>query len=254
MKKLMNKRVLAVMLALVMVFAMSASAFADTTGTCTVEFYMPGQFYDIMTCETQNTTRTGSYTDSGLDVPIDGSEAGDVEGETNLYKCTGTVNLANITGWSVTPPLGFQGLYNYNTENTYNPTVFDVIYNLAVTQKNETAAAETKVNGVITNPAANQFVYGFDTESYLQNGTPAHGIYISRMSTQQTYTIDELYDSETNYWMGYSWSLYAVPAGTTFNPANPDATYKTDLYANNIVATAGYTYYMIYEFNLEEDW
>ena len=46
MKKLMNKRVLAVMLALVMVFAMSASAFADVANNISVTVKIDTRSFD----------------------------------------------------------------------------------------------------------------------------------------------------------------------------------------------------------------
>ena len=59
----MNKRTmkkgLAIALALVMVFAMTATAFADTTGTCSVKFYVPEKYADL--AETYHTLAHSGY-------------------------------------------------------------------------------------------------------------------------------------------------------------------------------------------------
>ena len=141
---------------------------------------------------------------------------------------------------AVSLPNGFTGWYN-TTGN-----VFDAIYNLAVVQKGETAA-------LYDTTAANDapFVYGFDTPSYTESGVRADGIFINKLSGNVTNALDT---DNTSYWVGYSWSFYAVPASvSSFNPLNPDATYKSELYTNNVNAASGYTYYMIYEYN-EQYW
>lgn len=225
------KKVLAVVLALTMVFAMTATAFADTTGTVNVKFYVPEKYADLngdyQTLAKDGYTLCGQRADAYTGEPI------------NVYAYTGTVNLATMTHPAVTLPDGFQGWYNNNGN------VFDAIYNLAVTQKQETAAL---YNTTAANNAA--FVYGFDTPSYTETGVRADGIFINKLSGNSAVTLDS--DNES-FWVGYSWSFYAVPSGTTFNPLAPDETYKSELYTNNVNASAGYAYYMIYEYN-EETW
>lgn len=228
----MNKRTmkkgLAIVLALVMVFAMTATAFANTSGTVNVKFYVPEKYADIG--ETYHYLAHDGYTYYGQ--RADAITSANV----NVYELAGTVNLANMTAPAVTLPQGFQGLYNTGGN------VFDVIYNFAVTQKGQTVTEYPITTG--------DFVYGFDTPSYTETGVRADGIFINKLSGNSAVTLDS--DNES-FWVGYSWSFYAVPSGTTFNPLAPDETYKSELYTNNVNASAGYAYYMIYEYN-EETW
>lgn len=231
MKKFMRKG-FAIVMALTMVFAMSVSAFADTAGTATMKYYIPTSYTNELTSEVKVPTIPSYYTDSSV---------------SGMKGVSAEVDLSGITGWLVTPPENFQGLYNYDSSVPYIPTVFDVLY-AGGTSKGETAGEDGTANKSMT--------YGFDTYSYSESGVPMHGIYFGKLSNLSTDTFDSYYDPAdgSGYWMGYSWSLYAVPASeTNFNPAAPDATYKTDLYANNIAAADGYTYYMIFEYN-EEMW
>ena len=230
----MNKRTmkkgLAIVLALVMVFAMTATAFANTSGTVNVKFYVPEKYADLG--ETYHNLAHDGYTYYGQ--RADAVTSANV----NVYELAGTVNLANMTAPAVTLPQGFQGLYNTGGN------VFDVIYNFAVTQKGQTATEYPTTTG--------DFVYGFDTPSYTETGVRADGIFINKLSGNGTNT---LATDNTSFWWGYNWSLYAVPssAAASFNPLNPDETYKSKLYTNNVNAVDGYTYYMIYEYN-EESW
>lgn len=230
----MNKRTmkkgLAIVLALVMVFAMTATAFASTSGTVNVKFYVPEKYADLG--ETYHYLTHDGYTYYGQ--RADAITSANV----NVYELAGTVNLANMTAPAVTLPQGFQGLYNTGGN------VFDVIYNFAVTQKGQTVTEYPITTG--------DFVYGFDTPSYTETGARADGIFINKLSGNGTNALDT--DNAT-YWVGYNWSFYAVPnsAAASFNPLNPDETYKSKLYTNNVNAADGYTYYMIYEYN-EEYW
>ena len=226
------KKGLAIVLALAMVFAMTATAFANTTGTVNVKFYVPEKYADLG--ETYHNLAHDGYTYYGQ--RADAMTSANV----NVYELAGTVNLANMTAPAVTLPQGFQGLYNTGGN------VFDVIYNFAVTQKGETAAL---YGTTAANSAA--FVYGFDMPSYTQSGARADGIFINKLSRNVTNTLDT---DNTSFRVGYSWSFYAVPANVSnFDPLNPDVTYKSDLYTNNVNAASGYTYYMIYEYN-EQTW
>ena len=203
----------------------------STTGTVNVKFYMPEKYADLN--GDYQMLAKGGYT-------LCGQRADANTGELiNVYAYTGTVNLATMIRPAVTLPDGFQGWYNNNGN------VFDAIYNLAVTQKQETAAL---YNTTAANNAA--FVYRFDTPSYTETGVRADRIFINKLSGNSAVTLDS--DNES-YWLGYSWNFYAVPSGTTFNPLAPDETYKSEPYTNNVNAAAGYTYYMIYEYN-EETW
>lgn len=232
MKRQMKKG-FAIVLALIMVFAMTATAFADTTGTCSVKFYVPEKYADLT--ESYHTLGHSGYS-------VYGQKEDVITGEdVNVYEYAGTVNLATMNHPEVELPNGFAGWYN-TTGNA-----FDAIYNLAVVQKGEAAALYGS-----TEATTALFVHGFDTPSYTETGVRADGIFISKLSGNSTTALDTDYET---YWAGYSWSFYAVPASAeeTFNPLNPDNTYKSDLYTNNVNAAAGYTYYMIYEYN-EQYW
>ena len=227
------KKLLSIVMVLVMVFAMTATAFADTTGTCNVKFYVPAKYADLT--ETYHNLQHSGYSVYGQKEDVMTGE------EVDVYEYSGTVNLATMSHPAVSLPDGFAGWYNTSGN------VFDAIYNLAVTQKGEAVALYGS-----TEAAEAPFVYGFDTPSYTETGIRADGIFINKLSGNSTTALDTDYET---YWVGYSWSFYAVPASAvaTFNPLNPDDTYKSDLYTNNINATNGYTYYMIYEYN-EQYW
>ncbi len=163
-----------------------------------------------------------------VSIPSDYSIAG-VDASYKLwYSHNDSVNMTNITGCTVTLPSGFQGatLPSPTDGTTYAVTVFDVLY------MGGTAAQGT-------------FSYGFDTYN------SPNGIYVDTLSGIGTITQSSSYDPNTGHgsWSGYSWNLYVVPAGATFNPLNHDSTYLASLYANNIAAIAGATYYMILEFS-----
>ena len=226
------KKGLAIVLALAMVFAMTATAFAETTGTVNVKFYVPEKYADL----------EGNYHNfSHVGYTLYGQKEDPVTGDNiDVYGYVRTANLATMARPAVTLPNGFQGLYNTNGN------VFDAIYDVAVTQKGETAAL---YGTTAANSAA--FVYGFDMPSYTQSGARADGIFINKLSGNVTNALDT---DNTSYWVGYSWSFYAVPTNVSnFDPLNPNVTYKSDLYTNNVNAASGYTYYMIYEYN-EQTW
>ena len=143
-----------------------------------------------------------------------------------LESATFTVNIDQITGCPVQKPDGFKGLFDIDGID-YVPTAFDAIYNAAVTQKGET----------------NQdFVYGFDTQYTKPH---ENGIYVQKLSGLGTETLE----STDSYWFGTSWAFYVVP-GDEFDPANPDETYKSDYYPNNVDLQAGKTYYMVYDYSV----
>ena len=233
-----NSKILALLLALAMVFVMSVPAFAST-GNCTVKFYVPTQYMDEYGGGTGNVeivtpTLPDSYTNSQYSNSYVHPDGIAVNG--TLKTKTADINLGEINGWLVTPPEGFHGLYNYNPNETYIPTVFDAIYKA----------------GTITGETATSLTYGFDTYAVSTSGVPMHGIYFNTISGLGNDQFDTYYDPTDNsgYWIGYSWNLYVVPENVSFNPAagQHDDTYKSDLYANNVAASAGYTYYMIYEY------
>ena len=230
------KKFLSIAMVLVMVFAMTATAFADTTGTCSVKFYVPAKYADLT--ETYHNLQHSGYSVYGQKEDVMTGE------EVDVYEYSGTVNLATMSHPAVSLPDGFSGLYNTSGN------VFDAIYNLAVTQKQEAAAVYGS-----TAASSALFVYGFDTPAYTESSARADGIFINKLSGDSTVTLDYSYgDVGESYWLGYSWSFYVVPATVTdFDPLNPDETYKSDLYTNNVNATDGYTYYMIYEYN-EQTW
>lgn len=217
------KKGLSLVLALVMVFAMTTAAFAST-GTCTIKAYIPTAYENYFAGTTVEPNIPSYYTDSSV---------------SGMKGLSCTVELSKITGCAVETPSGFTGLLNTDSELPYLATAFDVLYTGLV------AAGET----------SETLEYGFDMYSYTETGTPMHGIYLNKIGNLTSDTFDSYYDSTTGsgYWVGYSWSLYDVPANVNFNPAQPDEAYKTNYYANNIVGTEGHTYYMIYECN-EEIW
>ena len=236
MKKILNKKVLGVLLAVMMLFSLSAPAFATGT-TATVKVYVPDYFYDFVIddyIETDHNgysyagTRADAYTEEDVDV--------------YSYTCT-PVDYSTITNWLVTVPAtitDWHPLYNYS--GTYIPTAFDVIYKSIVTGKGESTSVYPSLSG--------EFVYGFYSPSGYWNGADfvrADGIFIRQVSDTEEYYIDTYYET---YWMGYNWNIYAVPssAANTFDPLAPDSTYLIPLYSNNIPAQDGYTYYLIYEY------
>ncbi len=240
MKKILNKKVLGVLLAVMMLFSLSAPAFA-TGDTATVKLYMPDYFFDYAANDYEGdyvyTNHTG-YSYAGTRADAFTEEDVDVYS----YTCT-AVDYSTITDWLVTVPgtiNDWHPLYNYT--GTYVPTVFDVIYKSVVNGKGEA----TSVYPVTTNP----FVYGFESPAYYWNGSTyvrADGIFVRQISDTEEYYIDTDYST---YFVGYNWNVYAVPASAanTFDPLAPDSTYLIDLYPNNVPAQNGYTYYLIYEY------
>jgi hypothetical protein len=201
------KKLTALLFVVLLIFSMSMTAFA-TTGAVSVKFYIP---------EVDEITIPTGYTYAGIDLDSVG-----------WYYFGNTVDLSDINGCPVAVPENFSG--QTFPGPGYVDTVFDVLYNSAVTKKHETVGTD--------------FVYGFDMAN-----TP-NGIYIDKLSGISTITISSTYDPATGHgsWAGYAWNLYAVPSGATFNALSHDATYRTTLYANNIAAVSGYTYYMIFEY------
>lgn len=229
------KKGLAIVLALVMVFAMTATAFADTTGTCSVKFYAPDSFYD----DIQEVT-----------VQVDTS-ALDYDATTGLYaKSYDNASLSGITGYAVELPSGFVGYLNPDLTLPYIPSLFDVMYR----EIGSTNVCRVDSDVQDANKDSCHTWYGADTSAYSTSGVPMHGFYFSKLFNISTYSIDSLYDTDEGfgYWYGYSWSLYDVPANTSFDPTNPNETYKSDMYPSNLEAKSGHTYYWIYELNSEE--
>lgn len=154
-----------------------------------------------------------------------------LQGNGYLASTTYKVNLSQITQCPVTKPDGFKGLFDFDDEAIpYVPTAFDAFYNAAVTQKGETN---------------NDFVYGFDTQYTKPN---ENGIYIQKLSGLSTETLE----TGDNYWLGTSWAFYVIPDGAEFDPANPNETFKSDYYPNNVDLQSGKTYCMIYDLSSEE--
>ena len=179
------------------------------------------------------TTGTASvqfYVPAGVvTIPSGYSYAGLDSNNTPWFSYSNTANLTAITSCPVTVPSGFQGAVLPGTG--YVDTVFDALYYVAVTVKGESVGSE--------------FIYGFDTYN-----TP-NGIYIDTLSGIGTITVSSTYNPSTGHgsWAGYSWNMYVVPSGASFNPLNPNTAYLASLYANNIAAAKGETYYMILEFS-----
>ncbi len=236
MKITKSRKVFAVVMALVMtmsmMFATTVSSFA-ATGNANVKFYVPEKYMDLE--GTYQTLGHEGYSLYGQKMDIMAEE------NVNVYEYAGTVDLSAIKESTVTLPSGFHGLYNNEGDGEYLPTAFDAIYNVAVNQKKEAATQYPTTTG--------KFVYGFDTPSYTTQGVRADGIFLNKLSGNGTSTMY----SDSNTWWGYSWSFYVVPNNASFDPLNPDATYKSDLYTNNVIADKDHTYYMIYEYN-EQYW
>lgn len=242
MKKILNKKVLSVLLAVMLLAALAAPAFATGT-TATVKLYMPEYYFNpslndwegdyVDTYHTDYTyagTRADAYTYEDVDI--------------YSYTCT-AVDYSTITDWLISIPAeitDWHPLYNYSGD--YIPTVFDVIFKSVVNGKGEA----TSIYPSVTNP----FVYGFDSPAVISNTlTRADGIFIRQISS----TEEDCFDTDyTTYWIGYGWRIYAVPASAanTFDPLDPDPTYLIPLYANNVPAQDGYTYYVIFEYAEEE--
>ncbi len=215
------RKALVVTMALVMVFAMSATAFA-ATGTATVKFCAPGVMFD----------------GSGYTYP----EYYEYDGNIGWSTYSLPIDLSTITGLDseITLPAGFTGQYNNDPTAEYVPTAFDLFYKAIITA-DESRAPEGSPD------AANcLFNYGFDMVN------SPNGIYMSKITGLSTF--QEVYDPSpvvgSSFWSGYSWSFYVVPDTVTdFDITAPDEAYKSWFYANNVAAQDGYTYYMIYEYN-----
>jgi len=242
MKKILNKKVLGVLLAVMMLFSLSAPAFATGT-TATVKIYMPNYYFNYAANDYEGdyiyTNHTG-YSYAGTRADVFTGEDVDVYS----YTCA-AVDYSTITDWLVTVPgtiNDWHPLYNYS--GTYVPTVFDVIYKSVVNGKGEA----TSIYPDTTYP----FVYGFDSPAVIPNTTiRADGIFARQISSTEENCFETDYYS---YWIGYGWMIYAVPssAANTFDPLAPDTTYLIDLYANNVPAQDGYTYYVIFEYAEKE--
>ena len=229
------KKFLSIAMVLVMVFAMTATAFADTTGTCNVKFYAPNSFYDDIQGET---------------VQVDTSEF-TYDATTGLYaKSYDNASLSGITGYAVALPSGFVGYLNPDLTLPYIPSLFDVMYR----EIGSSNICRVDSSVQTENKDSYHTWYGVDMSAYSTSGVAMHGLYFSKLFDISTYSIDSMYDVDEGYgyWYGYSWSLYDVPANASFDPANPTASYKSDMYPSNLQATAGHTYYWIYELNSEE--
>lgn len=240
MKKILNKKVLGVLLAVMMLFSLSAPAFATGT-TATVKIYMPDYYFNYAANDYEGDyvfTNHDGYTYAGIRADVFTEEDVDVYS----YTCA-AVDYSTITDWLVSIPseiTDWHPLYNYS--GTYIPTVFDVIYKSVVNGKGEA----TSIYPDTTYP----FVYGFESPAYAQSGGTyirADGIFVRQISS----TEEDCFETDySTYWVGYGWMVYAVPASAanTFDPLAPDTTYLIDSYANNVSAQDGYTYYVIFEY------
>lgn len=238
MKKILNKKFLGVLLAVMMLFSLSAPAFA-TGSTATVKIYVPDYFFDFVANDYEGEyvyTNHDGYTYAGTRADAFTEEDVDVYS----YTCT-AVDYSTVTDWLVSIPVTIPDWHPFlNYSGTYIPTVFDVIYKSVVDGKGESTSVYTDLTG--------EFVYGFNSPDYFVNSNPpirADGIFIRQISETEEYYIDTDYVS---YLIGYNWNVYAVPANTSFNPLAPNPTYLIEEYTNNRAAQDGYTYYLIYEY------
>lgn len=204
------KKLVVLMVVLAMVFALSTTAFADTSGTVTVTFLVPKSY-----------TLPGQTTPTVFPQPDDYTANGSFS---DYYEYT-------ISG------LDLSDVSSFTNGNDLN--VFDVIYEVAVNQKEE---SEAELNDA-TN--STEFVYHYDANPAY--GNP--GWVIDRLSGLET---DEV-QATNNSWAGFYWSVYGVPSGITYNVTNPTYVpethsflYQLGGYTSNVEAESGYTYYMVY--------
>ena len=253
MKKILNKKVLGVLLAVMMLFSLSAPAFATGT-TATVKVYVPEYVIDDYAFD---------YVYTGVDSATGYVYAGDGEDilgdPVSYYSYTSSpITISSITGWTVTPPTGFQGIYNNNPNLPYLPTVFDVIYKAMVNGRGETPHVYNP------NGANNSgFVYDFKMPIYNSLGGREDYIYLYTISDVAEHVNYEYHPTAAeiaaagepipSIWYGYVHHIYCVPDTVTdFDPLAPDSTYLADYYGNNILAGVDYTYYLIYELDYQE--
>ena len=189
-------------------------------GTVNVKFYCPREYDNFF----EGTTI----------YPVIDKEYTIFSGDSNLCEYSGTVNLATMTHPAVELSEELSNVY------PVEGSAFDIVYNLAVTQKGETVAID---NSGQTSDA--DFIYGLEVPAYYYGNSVVDHLYIKKLSGVSVDTFDT--DQET-YWCGYRWNLYVTPADVSFNPTNPNADYLVEANLYNIPAQADKNYYMIYEY------
>jgi hypothetical protein len=208
------KKLTALLLVLTLLFALSATAFADTTGTVNVKFLVPM-----------------SYTLPGATTPT---------------------TFPQPTGYSVST--AFPGYYEYTANNLNLSTVasfdegndlnvFDVIYETAVNIKGESDAELADAT------SSTLFVYHYDANP-AYNTSP--GYVIDRLSGLETDTLVSTGNTWAGfYWSVYGVPAGVTYDVThpIYNAATYSNLYQLGSYTSNVEAETGYTYYMVYEYS-----
>jgi len=206
------KKLTALLIVLTLLFALSATAFADTTGTVTVTFLVPESY-----------TLPGETTPTTISCPSGYSASADFDG---FYEYTVNVNLAEISN-------PFTGGNDLN--------VFDVIYKV-VSAKPESIA--TLANAT----SSTQFVYHVDNSPQIG----VAGYVIDRLSGLETDTVQSTSNSWAGlFWSVYgvpSGVEYDV-TDPVYDEATYSNEYQLTSYTSNTEAETGYTYYMVYEYS-----
>ena len=205
------KKFLSIVMVLVMVFAMTATAFADDTIT-PEEVTYPMNVNVIMTATAA--TVTDVY---GVTHQITGVNEVGTDEEGVPVQFTSPFTNVFLSYLSTDPGDGFQ-LRGY-------PTVMDAI-----------CKAYQNVNG-----STSGISLGWDSYPY----TGPQGAYLSTLFGNTTITTV----STSNRWEGYSWNLYLNEKTNTWNEEDREG--KIPYYASNVQIMEGDTIYVAYELNVE---